>query len=169
LCPKLISSGKHRTAAGYRKPVRYSEQKEICCFNSQTRQRQTEFGRIFLASPHWFGAQSSHGYHIRWAIDSPFAFGAHCNRRTGRRRIRASSSEPGLHRPRPDVRTSARVWARVFPGRLNGLGASFRCALKPVAPASDQPAMVLSKKKLAMDCDFRHTSRSCGGDQSSWH
>jgi hypothetical protein len=25
----------------------------------------------------------------------------------------------------------------------------------------------LSKKKLAMICDFRHTSRSCGDDESS--
>jgi serine/threonine protein kinase len=33
--------------------------------------------------PHWFGAQSRHGYHIRWAFDPAFAFRAHCNRRAG--------------------------------------------------------------------------------------
>ena len=96
---KLISSGKHRTAASYRKPVHCSEQKEIYCLNSQTRPLQPEFGRIFRARPHWFGAQSRHGYHIRWAIDPASAFRTHCNRRTGRRRIRTSSSKPGLHRP----------------------------------------------------------------------
>ena len=95
---KLISSGKHRTAASYRKPVHSSKQKEIYCLNSQTRPLQSEFGRIFRARPHWFGAQSRHGYHIRWAIDPASAFRTYCNRRTGRRRIRTSSSKPGLHR-----------------------------------------------------------------------
>src|SRR4029453_16879781 len=126
---KLISPGKHWTAASYCKPVDCSEQKEICCLDSQKRPRQPEFGRIFLARPHWFGAESRHGYHIRWTIDPASAFRTHCNRRTGRRRIRAPSSEPGLHRPRPDVRSSARIWAGLFPGRLKRLGGIIRvCA-----------------------------------------
>ena len=35
------------------------------------------------------------GYHIGWPIDPAFAFGAHCHRRAGRRRIRAPPSEQG--------------------------------------------------------------------------
>ena len=71
--------------------------KEICCLNSQTRSLQPEFGRIFRARPHSFGAQSRYGYHVRWPIDPAFAFGAHCHRRAGRRRICAPPSEPGVH------------------------------------------------------------------------
>jgi len=40
-------------------------------------------------------------------------------------------------------------------------------ALDGASPVSDQTPTILSKKKLAMAFDFRHTSRSCGDNQSS--
>jgi hypothetical protein len=40
-------------------------------------------------------------------------------------------------------------------------------ALDGASPVSDETSTILSKKKLAMAFDFRHTSRSCGDNQSS--
>jgi len=65
---QIISSGKTPTAAASASHST-AQSKRNLCLNSQTRSLQPKFSLIFPREPHWFGAQSRHGYHIRWAFD----------------------------------------------------------------------------------------------------
>jgi hypothetical protein len=54
-----------------------------------------------------------------------------------------------------------------FPYDWNGVARVIPVRTEPAALEATSRQRFLSKKKLAMICDFRHTSRSCEDDQSS--